>query len=99
MRTRRSWRNQERLWQHLGGKPAKGRVAPVPFRHPAHTDPFEATEGSKYRAPAEQTQEERAIVELALGRIFRMGSRATQPGDVAEYERCRAIIMRVAQRD
>jgi hypothetical protein len=31
--------------------------------------------------------------ELALGRILRMGSRPSQPGDVAEYERCRKIIM------
>jgi hypothetical protein len=33
------------------------------------------------------------VIELALGRIFRMGARPTQPGDVEEYERCRAIIM------
>lgn len=33
------------------------------------------------------------IIELALGRIFRMGARPTQPGDVEEYERCRAIIL------
>ena len=32
-------------------------------------------------------------IELALGRIFRMASRPTQPGDIAEYERCRAIIL------
>lgn len=31
--------------------------------------------------------------ELALGRILRMASRPAQPGDVAEYERCRALIM------
>lgn len=36
------------------------------------------------------------VIELALGRIFRMGARPTQPGDVAEYERCRAIIMDAA---
>lgn len=34
-----------------------------------------------------------SLAELALGRILRLGSRPTQPGDVAEYERCRAIIM------
>jgi hypothetical protein len=34
-----------------------------------------------------------ALVQLALGRIFALGSRPTQPGDVAEYERCRAIVM------
>lgn len=33
------------------------------------------------------------IIELALGRILRMGARATHAGDVAEYERCRKIIM------
>lgn len=33
------------------------------------------------------------IVELALGRIFRLMSRPSQPCDVAEYERCRAIIL------
>ncbi len=32
------------------------------------------------------------LVELALGRIFRLGSRPTQPGDLKEYERCRRII-------
>jgi hypothetical protein len=34
-----------------------------------------------------------SAVSLALGRIFRMGARPTQPGDVEEYERCRAIIL------
>ena len=33
------------------------------------------------------------IVELALGRIFRMMSRPAQPGDVAEYERCRCLVL------
>ena len=32
-------------------------------------------------------------VELAIGRIFRMMSRPVEPGDVAEYERCRSIIL------
>lgn len=32
-------------------------------------------------------------VQLALGRIFRLMSRSTQPGDVADYERCRALIL------
>ena len=34
-----------------------------------------------------------AVKKLAMGRIFRLMSRTEQPGDVAEYERCRAIIM------
>jgi hypothetical protein len=38
-------------------------------------------------------QERSGLVALALGRIFRMGSRPTQPGDIEEYERCRAIIL------
>lgn len=32
-------------------------------------------------------------VDLALGRIFRLMSRPEQPGDVAEYERCRALVL------
>lgn len=32
-------------------------------------------------------------VNLALGRIFRMASRPEQPGDAAEYWRCRSLIM------
>lgn len=34
-----------------------------------------------------------AAVQLAIGRIFRLASRLAQPGDVAEYERCRAVIL------
>lgn len=34
-----------------------------------------------------------SAVSLALGRIFLLGSRPTQPGDVEEYERCRALIL------
>ena len=34
-----------------------------------------------------------AAAELAFGRIMRMASRPTQTGDVAEYERCRQIIL------
>lgn len=33
------------------------------------------------------------LVRCAIGRIFMMGSRPTEPGDVEEYERCRAIIL------
>ena len=38
--------------------------------------------------PAEIT-----VVNLAFGRIFRVMSRPERPGDIAEYERCRAIIL------
>lgn len=37
--------------------------------------------------------EGRTAVTLALGRLFRLMSRPAQPGDVAEYERCRAVVM------
>lgn len=33
------------------------------------------------------------IAQLALGRILRLASRPNQPGDVEEYEHCRAIIL------
>ena len=35
--------------------------------------------------------------ELALGRILRIASRPAEPGDIAEYERCRAIILDEAE--
>lgn len=38
-----------------------------------------------------------AAVSLAIGRIFRLASRPTQPGDAAEYERCRAVILDVCE--
>jgi len=38
-------------------------------------------------------QQRRRAIECALGRIFRLGARPTQPGDIEEYERCRAIIL------
>lgn len=38
-------------------------------------------------------QEATKIIELAFGRILRIGARPTQPGDVEEYERCRVLIM------
>lgn len=34
-----------------------------------------------------------AAKQLAFGRIMRLASRPTQPGDIADYERCRAILM------
>lgn len=33
------------------------------------------------------------VAELAFGRILRMAARPAQPGDVAEYERCRALLL------
>ena len=41
---------------------------------------------------AQNDHERRALASLALGRIFRLAARPEQPGDAAEYERCRAII-------
>jgi hypothetical protein len=39
------------------------------------------------------TSEERTLVELAIGRVFRLMSRPAAPGDVQEYERCRKIVL------
>lgn len=38
-------------------------------------------------------QQANTAIELAFGRILRMGARSTQPGDIEEYERCKWIIM------
>lgn len=32
------------------------------------------------------------IISLALGRIFRLGSRPFQPGDIEQYENARRVI-------
>jgi hypothetical protein len=32
-------------------------------------------------------------INLALGRIFRLASRPEQSGDIADYERCRSLIL------
>ena len=40
---------------------------------------------------------EAQIVNLAMGRIFRIMSRPYKPGDVAEYERCRSIILDLSE--
>lgn len=37
--------------------------------------------------------ERTVAIACALGRILRLGSRPEQPGDVEEYERCRAVVM------
>lgn len=36
---------------------------------------------------------------LAMGRIFKLGSRPTQPGDAAEYARCRNLILDLAEEE
>lgn len=45
------------------------------------------------RAKGMSEAEKTAAVQMAIGRIFRMGSRPSQPGDVAEYYRCRNLVM------
>lgn len=37
--------------------------------------------------------EAQLLMEMALGRLFRIGSRPFQDGDDAEYEKCRAAAM------
>jgi hypothetical protein len=39
------------------------------------------------------TQQETTTVNLALGRIFGMMQRPEQDGDVAEYERCKRLVL------
>ncbi len=36
--------------------------------------------------------EAKVLVELSIGRILRLGSRPAQPGDIEDYEHCKAII-------
>jgi hypothetical protein len=43
--------------------------------------------------------EDARIVNLALGRMFRMMSRPEQPNDAEEYRRCRTIILDFAGDD
>lgn len=43
-----------------------------------------------------RAEKEKAIA-LALGRLFRLGSRPSQAGDVAEYERIRAIVLEMSK--
>lgn len=47
-------------------------------------------------ATVSETSEEHlndAAVRLAIGRIFRLASRPSQPGDIEQYESCRRLIM------
>lgn len=37
-------------------------------------------------------------INLALGRILRMGARPTQPGDVEMYDKCRDIIIQASEK-
>jgi hypothetical protein len=41
--------------------------------------------------------EAKAVMRLALGRIFRLLSRPAQPGDVAVYEQARAMALNAAE--
>jgi hypothetical protein len=43
------------------------------------------------------TEAERQIVNRAIGRIFMMASRPEKPDDALEYERCRKVIMTIAE--
>lgn len=52
----------------------------------------------KNSAAALSLDEERDLAQLALGRLFRLGSSPEQPGDMEQYDECRAIIMDYAER-
>lgn len=43
------------------------------------------------------TADQAQTVNLAIGRIFRMGNRPEQSGDTAEYFRCRALILDIVE--
>lgn len=47
---------------------------------------------SRKRGEPDVYSEDRTIINLAIGRIFRMASRPEQPGDAAEFQRCRGLI-------
>ena len=48
-------------------------------------------------APTQTAADKITAAQLAIGRILRMGARPTQPGDVEEYDRCRAIVMEATE--
>ena len=39
------------------------------------------------------------LAALAFGRILRMAARPVQPGDLAEYDRCRGLILDALEAD
>lgn len=39
------------------------------------------------------SRDRRVLIQLALGRLFRMGSRPFQPGDHEDFDKVREIIM------
>lgn len=41
--------------------------------------------------------QDKQTVQLAMGRIFGMMQRPSQDGDVAEYERCRSLILNLVE--
>jgi hypothetical protein len=45
------------------------------------------------------TEPQTTQINLAIGRIFRMASRPEQAGDIAEYERCRSLILNTLDPD
>lgn len=42
-------------------------------------------------------QEAETMMQLAFGRIMRMGTRETQPRDIEEYENCRRLILNASE--
>lgn len=41
--------------------------------------------------------EARVAMRLAIGRLFRLGSRPEQPGDEKQYLDCRAVVMEAGE--
>lgn len=38
-------------------------------------------------------EEHHAAMNMAIGRLFRLMSRPTQPGDVEQFYRCRSVVL------
>jgi hypothetical protein len=49
------------------------------------------------RTNFESNEHAETSIKLAIGRILRMGARATQPGDIEMYEKCKWVIMDAAE--
>jgi hypothetical protein len=51
-------------------------------------------------AIASLSKDERAVLmRMALGRLFRMGARASKPGDELTYARLRAVVFTILEVD
>jgi len=45
----------------------------------------------------EYTTEKKVMMQCAIGRLFQILSRPYRPGDDAEYEMCRRVVLRLSE--